>query len=154
MKMKRHLISTKTELENFVANLEKLTLDIKGIQSEKLESYLVKNYDSEFIARVSVSLPNGLNKANTNLVTDVEELFKSTKDTLENSLQVKLTLAFIPDEKFIKSLYEWFEQNTEIEVLLDIDTDRSIIAGAIVSSDGKYMDDSARSKLNKYGRFI
>lgn len=145
---------TKKELEEFVSDLEKLQLDLHGIKPEKRESYIKTNYDSDFLKLVSASLPNALDTTNGNMTIGLEELLSTVKGRLKNTMQIRISVAFQPDEEFMKSVYGWFGKNVGGDVLLDIETDKNILGGAVISSDGKYKDYSVAAKLKNYDRFI
>lgn len=60
-----------------------------------------------------------------------------------------LTIAFEPNEQTLKSLSEWFIINLKKQVLFSISVDRSLIAGATLSYNGKYLDFSIRQKFDE-----
>ena len=61
---------------------------------------------------------------------------------------LNLTIAFDPNEKTLRSFSEWFLVNANAQVLLDIHINPSLIAGAVISINGKFYDFSVRPKFN------
>lgn len=85
-------------------------------------------------------------------LTDVEKLQKIIEDLqtyLENLPVVELVIAFIPSYRNIQKLSKWWEEYTGTHVILAIQVDESIIAGAKISYAGYYKDYSLANWLNQ-----
>lgn len=57
---------------------------------------------------------------------------------------ITLTVAFEPQEQTLRDVSEWFVINTKKQMLFDVKVDRSIIAGATITYNGKFSDFSIR----------
>ena len=60
---------------------------------------------------------------------------------------MKLTLAFEPDRTSLQKIWLWASQNIAKNIVLDLDYDSQLIAGAVITWNGKYRD---ASYLPKY----
>lgn len=71
---------------------------------------------------------------------------------------VSMVFAFEPTDRTLQALSHWFILNTNKQVLFDIKIDKSLVGGAAILSNGKYLDYSIRPALEKitnetlYGR--
>ncbi|MGD8744568.1 MAG: hypothetical protein PVJ52_03175 [Candidatus Woesebacteria bacterium] len=63
---------------------------------------------------------------------------------------VILKIAFEPRFKFVKQLYNWFEENIKKAFLLDFTLDSSVVGGTEVVYKGKFYDLSLNTKLTRY----
>jgi F0F1-type ATP synthase delta subunit len=75
---------------------------------------------------------------------------------LEQELQrlrvFEVTLAFEPTVSFLEKLFLWVRENIGQGIILKLEKDESIIGGAIVSFEGKYLDLSIKSKLEELNK--
>ena len=60
---------------------------------------------------------------------------------------LEITISFPVTQKTIVKISDWITNNIDQKIALDIKIDPSIIAGAIISFNGKYANLSLKSKL-------
>lgn len=53
---------------------------------------------------------------------------------------ITLTLAFVPNEKHLKEISSWMNQNLNKQVLIDFDVDERMIGGIKINYNGRYQD--------------
>jgi F0F1-type ATP synthase delta subunit len=70
----------------------------------------------------------------------LKDFINKIQDKVSSLPVVSLTIAFEPEEKTLKSIFDWFPLSINKQVLLDIKVDANIIAGASVSYNGKCLD--------------
>lgn len=63
---------------------------------------------------------------------------------------LSMVIAIDPSQHLIQSVREWWLKNFNNQVLLDVEIDSEIIAGAQISFGGKFVDLSFRSKLKEW----
>lgn len=78
----------------------------------------------------------------------IKEFFTTLQETITNLQAVPIVLAFEPKDQTMKMLSEWFMVNFKKQVLFDISVDRSLIAGAAITYNGKFKDFSIRSVVD------
>lgn len=88
------------------------------------------------------------NKINSSSNNDLKTFFETIQKAISSLTVLTLTLAFVPTEKTLQKISEWFILNIKKQVLFDIQVDRNLIAGAVVTYNGKYLDVSIRQKFN------
>ncbi len=81
--------------------------------------------------------------------SSLQEFLTRVREKIAALSVVTLTLAFEPDEKILYELSEWFVLNINRQVLLDINVDPDLIAGAAVTFAGKFQDFSVKPKFNE-----
>jgi F0F1-type ATP synthase delta subunit len=62
---------------------------------------------------------------------------------------VTLTLAIEPEEETLKATSDWFMLNLNKQVLIEFQVDPNIIAGAVVSYQGRQLDASIKQFFDK-----
>ncbi len=70
----------------------------------------------------------------------VKNFLEKLKKSLTNFKIIKLTIAFDPSHQIIETISNWISKNLGEGYILDIDTDKSILGGAVVVFEGKYKD--------------
>lgn len=75
---------------------------------------------------------------------------KKLQQKLESFKILNLYLAFDPTQKFINQVYSWVKINMGLEIVLDIQKDSSVVAGAVIVFQGIYKDFSLRSGLDNF----
>lgn len=71
-------------------------------------------------------------------------------DNLKTIPQVRLTLAFEPDDSFIARINDEISHQANQKIILDIIVNHHIVAGVVCEYQGKYKDYSQESKVDKY----
>lgn len=80
------------------------------------------------------------NNINTASIQSVQDFLKKIQDTVSNLTIITMIIAFEPSDETLKTLSQWFVFNINKQVLFDIQVDRSIIAGAKITYNGKFKD--------------
>ncbi len=79
----------------------------------------------------------------------MQDFLKKMQETITSLPVVSLTIAFEPSEETLKALSQWFLTTRNKQVLFDILTDEKLIAGAIITSNGKFKDYSIRKDFDR-----
>lgn len=74
---------------------------------------------------------------------------KDLSEYIERLPNISITLAFEPREDTISEVYDWFLLNLKKPVILDVHVDELLIAGAVVSCNGRYKDASIRKRIEE-----
>lgn len=72
---------------------------------------------------------------------------------LLNLPEVRLTLAFEPDEKTIGEISDWCRREVDSSAMVRVEVDPSVLGGAKVSFGGKYGDFTVKKKFDAYEKF-
>lgn len=126
----------------------KQELDLLSQEIDLLSASLYKDHGTEFEtilegsvrAKVSAEIKNALSKSQTKK----SEFLKGLSAELTKLKVLKLTLAIEPTEKNISKYFQWVEANIGKGVVLDVDFDKKLIAGTIISYQGEYRDYSLK----------
>lgn len=89
------------------------------------------------------------NNVSPDSTSSLKEFFTKLQEQVTSLPVLTLTLAFEPKDQTMKALAEWFVLNINKQVVFDINIDRSLIAGAAISFNGRDSDLSIREKFNK-----
>jgi len=89
------------------------------------------------------------NNINIDSNTLLQEFIKHLQEYIKNLPKASVTLSFEPDQLISKSISVWFFQNTNNQVLLNIDVQPQIINGIIIDINGKHGDYSIKNKFNQ-----
>ena len=122
-------LSEKIYETNF--NLEKSLMEQFGLKKKDEFMKILRDQN------VSIETNTELKKFLTDMQKDISAL-----------PVLSLTLAFEPKEKTLKALSEWFVLNIKKQLLLEINVDPQLIAGASISFNGKDSDYSIREKFD------
>lgn len=131
-----------SSIDSILEGLFKLNNNIDKILSESMEMK-----SSQTIRKILDD--------NNVLISDqssIEKVLSKAKEELKNFQTVKITIAIEPTENTITLIHDWFINNLKINILLDINTDKSILGGIIISLDGVYKDLSVKKKLEEIFR--
>lgn len=137
---------TKEEALDFSARLKKISEKVFendfSVEKAFMEQFGIKKKE-KFITLLRD------NNINTESNSHIGDFFNKVQEKLSSLASVSLTIAFEPTEQTLKFLSEWFLVNTKKQVLFDIKVDRNLVAGALISSNGKYLDFSVRQKFDQ-----
>lgn len=137
-------IKTTEDVTFFLSFLEKLNTELF-----KKDRTLAQILEQEISYQNGLTLKKIAASHNVNLAHAAEVVNFLTKLTeAVNALPVMhLTLAFPPKEGLITTISQWFMVNMREYVILEITVDRSLLAGAVVSFNGKRKDFSLKQQL-------
>ncbi|MEF8847029.1 MAG: F0F1 ATP synthase subunit delta [Candidatus Paceibacterota bacterium] len=71
------------------------------------------------------------------------------KDYLQQTPQIKLTVAFSPSDDFLEEISEWLEKEIGEKVIIDLITNHEIVGGAIIEYQGRYLNLSLAKKIDQ-----
>jgi F0F1-type ATP synthase delta subunit len=77
----------------------------------------------------------------------LKEFFTKMQQQITSLPVLTMTLAFEPNDETMKTLSEWFILNMNRQVVFEINLDRTLIAGATISFNGKTADLSLKEKF-------
>lgn len=70
--------------------------------------------------------------------------FEKIHETIKSLPLLEITIAIDPSGSVLKTISDWFILNIKKQVLLEVNTDTKIIAGAILEFNGKRFDSSIK----------
>ncbi len=121
-------IRTKQDLEYLASDLSTLQNEIFQVSAERHVPAIIKE---EFVA-----------------ASDKSAFLTSLKEEIINALILELTVAIYLDEEALNNVAEWVKNNVGTNVILDINVDKSIVAGCALSYGGKFADFSYKTLLS------
>jgi F0F1-type ATP synthase delta subunit len=138
--------TTKSQANNFSAHLNAISEKIYQLDfnlDKILQEHFGNRKMEKFISllrekEVSIESKSALN-----------QFFGKIQETILSLPTAILTFAIEPNEQILKSTSDWFLINLKKQVLIELKIDPNIIAGAVVSFQGKHLDCSIRSKFEE-----
>lgn len=131
-----------SEITQTVKTADERDLMLSEIESLKSALFETKNggIENALRANVRASVASFLRKGmeGKNASGYLDGLIRELKGLEE----LKLILAIEPTENMIDTIYSWMISNSLGNVILNIEVDKRIIAGAQISFRGKYFDGS------------
>ncbi len=149
-------LKTTREVSLFASDIETLTQNL--FKSEKMS--LVKALGSISIKNAEIIIQASLKKnVKTNDKDSISDFLETLKDIINQLKVIKLVLAFFPTYKTIEKIHNFVRDTIGIGYILDIETNESILAGAVVMFNGKYKDFTLSKSLddvfsNKRGEIL
>jgi F0F1-type ATP synthase delta subunit len=141
------LIKTKAELFDLEEKMEMLSSLLGKINTNyEVQIKAVLDYDS-FNALIKDFQDLNLKLNNQ---ADLEKYLILIKARMQNFKFLKLTLAINASEELVETITYWITNNIGEMILIDLNFDKSIIAGGMIEFEGKYKDFSIKSKLEKF----
>jgi hypothetical protein len=80
----------------------------------------------------------------------MQNFFIKLQETLLALPVIQITLAVSPNTQLVNRMHEWFYRTYHKLVLLEIIINPDIVAGSIVSANGKYYDYSLKKKTQQF----
>lgn len=75
--------------------------------------------------------------------------FEKFKEYLKNLPKMKIEIAFLASDQFLKRVTDYLEENFGQKIILDLTFNPKIVAGAIIEFSGKYLDFSLAKEIEK-----
>ncbi len=149
------LSNYKKEMNQLVRSLasgpkkDRLREKIKSIEKERrgLEEEIWKKEDkiSELLEKNNF-IDEGEFKKNQS----IKRLFNKLRNQLSEISQVKMEVAFSPSRETVEEFIQWFEENMNKRVVLDLTVNPEIMGGVIIEHEGRWIDMSLKEKLKDY----
>lgn len=137
---------TKAQATDFAARLSAIAEKI--YQTEfNLENILMEQFGLQKRDKFMTLLRE--NNVNTGAPSDIKDFFDKLQEKISSLPVLSLTVAFEPKEQTLLALSQWFLLNIDKQVLLDITVNPAIIAGAVISINGKHLDFSVKPKFDQ-----
>lgn len=137
-------IKTKEELIFFLEEVAKarqtIFKDKELLLSKKVEGKVSGEF-RELIERLEKEGIISENRRQQSVI--LEKLEKE----LQSLPEIKLEIAFSPDDNFLKRISQWFEKELGQKIILDLTINPKIVAGAIIEYRGNWRDFSLAKKL-------
>lgn len=140
------LFNTRPQAVDFSA---RLTFIIKQIFAKEF------NPEKILLSQLGIEKKDALmtlmrdNNVNPQSRLDIKGFLEKIQEKIASMQVISLILAFEPRESTLKALSQWFLLNMNRQVLLDIKVDKTLIGGAAILSNGKYLDYSIRPDFER-----
>jgi F0F1-type ATP synthase delta subunit len=89
------------------------------------------------------------NKVNTDSASVLKEFLEKMQEKTSSLPVLTLTIAFEPTDQSLRSFSEWLLLNNNKHILLDIEVEKNLVAGASITYNGKYANYSIFPKFEK-----
>jgi F0F1-type ATP synthase delta subunit len=139
------LITTAEELNDLLDKLDKLSTLLGKIDTN-FEPQIKQILDFDKFNAFITDFGNLHLKPNSQ--SDLGNYIEFIKKKIENLKVLKFTLAIDPSQELVDEIYYWIGKNIGENIILDLNTDKTIIAGGIVEFQGKFKDYSLKRKLD------
>ena len=137
---------TKGQANDFTARLSTISGKVFkndfDLENVLLEEFGVKKRD-KFMSLLRE------NKINTESHSDIKNFLGKLSEKVQSLPTLTLNIAFEPKEKNLKALSDWFYLNNKKQVLFELNVDPTLIAGATLTFEGKYVDFSIKERFSK-----
>jgi F0F1-type ATP synthase delta subunit len=138
--------TTKPQAVDFAARLSSVSENIYET-SFNLEKTLQKNLGIKKKDKF-ISLLRS-NKIPIDSTSTLVNFFERIQKEISSLPQASMILAIEPSEEILKEISDWFLLNLKRQILIDIQINPDIVAGAIVSYKGKQINCSLNPVLNQ-----
>lgn len=79
--------------------------------------------------------------------SDMQELLQQINDAIDDLPLAHLIIAIDPNVQTVQAIHHWFYRTLKKPAVIDIDVDPSLIAGSVISFNGKLRDYSLKRVL-------
>ena len=134
-------VTQKYEFQNYLDLLKDSLYMQKNNFEQTLKNKIPLPY-SDFIKREMEK-----NRIEATQTEKIKIMLTQMEDNLKQLSEINLTLSFEPDELLINDIYLWIKENIGGGIILNLNINPEIIAGAIISYQGLYTDNSAGKRL-------
>jgi F0F1-type ATP synthase delta subunit len=137
---------TKAQASDFASRIASLSEKLYETNFN-LEKQLLNEFGLKKKDRFMTLLHENNISAESN--TSLKDFFAKMQQHITSLPLLTLTIAFEPNDETMKTLAEWFLLNINKQVVFEIIVDRSLVAGAAISFNGKQIDLSIHDKFSK-----
>ena len=140
-------LKTKDDLDRLSSEIDSLLASVFETGNHSFENTL-----ESISVKTTKKITEAIKKNNMDIAD--KELIKSFLETLKKLLgkfkTIRLIIAFEPKEETIENIHNWVSSNLGEGYILDIETNKGLLGGAIVmSSNGEYRDFSLKKTLEE-----
>ena len=140
-------LKTKDDLDRLSSEIDSLLASVFETGNHSFENTL-----ESISIKTAKKITDAIKKNNMDIAD--KELIKSFLETLKKLLgkfkTIRLIIAFEPKEETIENIHNWVSSNLGEGYILDIETNKGLLGGAIVmSSNGEYRDFSLKKTLEE-----
>jgi sugar-specific transcriptional regulator TrmB len=139
-------ITTKSQAVDFSARLSSISEMIYetdfDLEKNLQEQFGIQKKDAFLSLLRKNEIPPGSNSALNNFFGKIQETISSLPTAI-------IVLAVEPKSEILKTISDWFLLNLKQQILIEIQIDPKIIAGAAVNYQGKRLDASIKSIFNE-----
>ncbi len=129
------LVTTKADIDTIIGEID--------ILSDSL--FRTGEADFEHTLKTKIRL------ATAKFFADKRDDLENLKTQLLSAKIVKLTLAFEAKTSDAENILAWLRKNIDPNCVLDLAYDKTILGGAVIEFEGKYMDMSLRKQMEALG---
>ncbi len=137
---------TQTQAQDFSARLAEICSEIFKTDFN-LENSLTEHLGLQKKDRLLTVLHQ--KKINTASNTDLKTFLSKMQDYISSLPVLSMIIAIEPKEKTLTMLSEWFQLNTQKQVLFDLIYEPGLIGGAAIAYKGKFLDYSIKPLFTK-----
>jgi hypothetical protein len=141
-------LKTTREANKFLYHLDNMSNSVYLSGKNTLDSYMATKVDAKtasFLQGLFVTF--GINLS---ISAEVKNFLDELKTTIKKIHQIKLILAIDPTESFVEVVYNWTVQNIGNGILVNVETNKDILAGIIIIYKGLYKDYSLAPQISNY----
>lgn len=77
----------------------------------------------------------------------VESLLDQLENKLKKLKEIDLTIAFTPSKSSIEKIYSWVSRNLGVNIVINLNIDPELLAGAIINFNGIYKELSLKKLI-------
>lgn len=138
-------IKTTEDLSQIFSEIDSLLVSIFEAEDQSFDNAL-KLISSDSAKKIKETLTkSGLDTTNKEFIRN---FLIGLKELLHKLKTVRLIIAFEPSDQTIEKIHNWISSNLGEGYILNIETDRAILGGAIVVSfNGEYRDFTVKKSL-------
>lgn len=137
---------TKKQANDFIQGLNNIVNQLFEVNFN-LESALINEFGIDKKDKFMILLRDS--KMNSASNDQLKNFLTSLQDSIRNLPVITITIAYEPNEASLKAFLEWFMFNLKKQILLDLQVNKKLIAGATINYNGKFKDYSIKSLFDQ-----
>lgn len=120
--------------------------------SKRLELLRTKAERDLFVEEIE-QMENSLYKGKgLELSEEKKQMLSEVMNKAKALKVVSLTLAIPPRRETVEAVWRWLKQNLGIDLLIEIEVDSELIAGAQVAFNGRFIDASLKKEMESFSK--
>ncbi|HUD44562.1 MAG TPA: F0F1 ATP synthase subunit delta [Patescibacteria group bacterium] len=141
-------LRTTAEANNVVEQIDEITNMFYKDNQIPISKLLSDRFPSDLSSTLEIILKN--NNLTEGNPTVLKTFFERLQTAVRSCDVLSLTLAHNPTQTLLNNLSTYAKQTFGNKTILEINLDPTLIAGAIVTFQGNYLDASIKRKLEEY----